>query len=134
MRKIILFLALSGLLALFAKAQQDEVQEAVKTPTEIVSLRTERSETFDNNDGTYTARTYSGRKYYKDGLTYKKIDLSVKTEIKDDFTRVINAGTYTYRYDPANISKGNKFTRGDYYVIYKPIGNWTEKISKIILY
>ncbi|HDY89986.1 MAG TPA: hypothetical protein ENH82_17930, partial [bacterium] len=131
MRKIILFLALSGLLALFAKAQQDEVQEAVKTPTEIVSLRTERSETFDNHDGTYTARTYSGRKYYKDGLNYKKIDLSVKTEIKDDFTRVVKAGTYTYRYDPANISKGHKFARRDYYVIYKPTGNWTGKISEV---
>ena len=132
MRKIILFLALSGLLALFAKAQQDEVQETVKIPTEIVSLRTECSETFDNHDGTYTTRTYSGRKYYKDRLNYKKIDLSVKTEIKDDFTRVIKAGTYTYRYDPANISKGHKFARGEYYVIYKPIGNWTGKINKVI--
>lgn len=129
MRRLFLFLALSGFLTILANAQQPIYQEADKIPMEIVSLRTEYSETFDNHDGTCTTKIYSGKKYYRDRGEYKQIDLSVKHEIKEGFTCVINAGPYAYRYDPADKSKGYKFTRGLYYVTYSPAGDWTGKTS-----
>jgi len=131
MRKPFTFLVLSGLLAIFANAQQSIDKEAAKAPTEIVSLRTEHSETFDNHDGTHTTRIYSGKKYYRDGGEYKKIDLSVKMETKDGFTRAVNTGFYTYRYDPADKNKGYSFIRGEYYIRYSPSGNWAGKSSAV---
>ena len=131
MRNTFLFLVLSGFLTMLTNAQQSIDQEAAKAPTEIISLRTERSETFNNHDGTRTTKVYSGNKYYHDGGEYKKIDLSVKTETENEFTHVVNTGHYTYRYDPANKSKGHSFTRGEYYVRYCPAGNWTGKISAV---
>ncbi len=130
MRRLILFFALSGLLAMLASAQQTTDEAAVTAPAEIVSLRTERSETFDNHDGSRTTRLYLQNKYYNENGEYKKIDLSVKNESADGYTQVVKAGSYIYRYDPLNISMGYRFRRGDYYVTFIPSGDWTGETSK----
>ncbi len=129
MRKPFLILVLSAVLAMLANAQQNTEQTVPKTPTEIISLRTERSETFDNHDGTRTVRIYSGEKYHRDNGEYKTFDISVREEIKDEFTRVVNTENYIYRYNPADKSKGSSFTRGGYYVKYVPTDNWAGKTS-----
>ena len=131
MRKLILLMTLYGLLAAYAPADIKPPENGAQEPAEIVSLRTERSETFDNHDGTFVTKVYSKRKYYyKDGI-YRNIDLSTEVEAKDGFTNVVSAGLYSYRFDPHDKSRGYRFERNDYYVKYCPAGDWTGKTSII---
>jgi len=132
MQRLFLFLVLSGFLTVLAYAQQTGDEGAVKKPAEIVSSRTEFSETSYNQDGTRTIKIYSGRKYYRDGDKYNSIDLSEKAEIQGDFTHVVKAGLYTYRFNQSDKSKGYRFIRGNYYVTYCPAGDWTGKTSSVI--
>jgi len=132
MQRLFLFLVLSGFLTVLAYAQQTIDEGAVKKPAEIVSSRTEFSETIYNNDGTRTTKIYSGRKYYRDGDKYNIVDLSEKTEIKGDFTHAVKAGLYTYRFNRVDKSKGCSLIKENYYVTYYPAGDRTGKVSSVI--
>ena len=83
MRRLILFFALSllstmlALFAFLADAQEPIALEPIlKSPTELIKLRTENSETYDNHNGTRTMKVFSGKKYYKENGTLKEIKLS----------------------------------------------------------
>ncbi|MFC1693309.1 hypothetical protein ACFL1R_07385 [Candidatus Latescibacterota bacterium] len=134
MQKLSLLLAVSVLLTALVFAQQTIDHKSIPPPEEIISLRTEYSETYDNHDGTRTTRVYAGKKFYKDGGEYKRIDLSIKMENVGDFTSAVKAGTYTYRYHATDMTKGHRFEKGNYYVTYIPAGNWTGKTSTVTPY
>ena len=98
---------------------------------ELVDKRTENSETFLNPDGTFTSKVYTAPKHYKDANgKFQKIDLSVKDEISTEFTKVVKAGNYTYRYH-TNKSVGYKFEANGGSVMYAPTGDWTGETSVI---
>ncbi|MFC1538729.1 LamG domain-containing protein [Candidatus Latescibacterota bacterium] len=132
MRRLVLLFALSGLfatIAMLAKAQQSTVTEPIEAPTEMVSLRTENSETYDNHNGTYTMKVFSKKKYYKENDTLKELNFSAIDEQEDIYTRAVRTREYTYRYDHTDKSRGYSFSRDSYYVKYIPTGDWKGKTS-----
>jgi hypothetical protein len=136
MRRLILFFTLSliatmlALSAFLANAQEPiALEPSPIIPTELINLRTENSETYNNHNGTRSVKVFSGKKYYKDNGRLNKIELSTTDEFTDGYSRAVRSGEYIYRFDPADKSKGYRFTRGSYYVRYIPIGDRTGTTS-----
>jgi len=131
MRKLLILMTICGLLAVFISADESSDENKTQKPVELISHRTELSETFDTQDGKLLMKIYSRKQYYKEGEIYKKINLNSSEETKDGFTHVVNTGLYVYRYDPTEVSKGYRFERDQYSVTYRPTGKWTGKTTTI---
>ncbi|MCE5248983.1 fibronectin type III domain-containing protein [bacterium] len=139
MRKLIIIMTLCGLISAFIAGKDGSAGDEPRTPTEIVSLRTVHSETFEKPDGARMTIIHARKQYNidpeavpKEGRpVYRKIDLTVHKEACDGFTDAVKAGPYTYRFDPDNTGKGIRFERDGYSVTYTPDGDWTGKMSTV---
>ena len=131
MRKLLIIMTICGLITAFILAEETPENSIINTLTEITGQRTEKSETFKTSNGKHMIRIYTGKKFYKEGNAFKKVNLTETLEAVDGFTHVIEAGPYSYRYDSDNVRKGYRFERDGYYVTYSPAGNWDGIIQHV---
>ncbi|MFA6470483.1 MAG: hypothetical protein WCU00_00470 [Candidatus Latescibacterota bacterium] len=122
MRTILPFLVASLILAALVQAEQYLDRKEGK-PSELVQLRTEHSETYDQVDGSHTAQVFTSQKYLRDNGVFDGIPHAPAEEALFGFTTVVKGGQYTWRYNPEKAGDGGRFERGKYHVTFLPIGN-----------
>lgn len=122
MRTILPFLMASLILAALVQAEQ-YLDRKGENPSELVQLRTEHSETYEQVDGSRTTLVFARRKYLRDNGALVRIPLAPAREALFGFTGAVKAGLYTYRYNPERAGDGGRFERGEYHATFLPIGN-----------
>ena len=121
MRTIIPFLAASMILAALVQAEQ-YLDRRAGEPSELIQLRTENSDTFENGDRGRVTRVFAKKKYYRDRGAMIKIGLDPVDEAIFGYTRAVKTDLYTWRYNPENTGDGGRFERGEYSVTLLPLG------------
>ncbi len=100
-------------------------------PGEYLSLRTEQSVTVQTKQGTRHTQVYSRNKYYRDGSVLLAADVESRPDNSGLYTMAVEAGAYTYRYNPSDTQAGSCFEVGDTSVSLCPAGDWTGKASTV---
>lgn len=135
MRRLLVFLALSAALTAAAGTRNNhtiaECGDSALQAGEGLPLRTEQSVTFRTKQGTRRTKVFSRKKYYAGDALLRAADIESRADNAGPYTMAVDAGPYTYRYNPSAPETGIYFEVEEIGVSFCPACEWTGIISTV---